>query len=321
MPSPEPLHTALLDTARAFAGSAVTTHVVDDPAGDWRFTVLHAATASEQALKALLAFHSPSLVAARDRDSLLHAAGLPQAARGRMKTVTPAEALATSLQLDPGLLPYRIALERLMEIRNGVVHLSSSPPADLDSLLTAFLGAVEQILTVLSVDRVEFWGTLSVLVQHRLADHANEVRAQVEEKVEAAKVRYKKQFASFSADQLQALRSVTVATHAASPERFGSDQATTLVDCPACGSPAFVTGSLDVSWELEEMSWLGHVGFHPFSFRCPACELELEGEQVLEAGVEPDAPRDVSPYDISDPPDLFDVEGLRDEDLHPPARP
>src|SRR3990172_2307828 len=101
-----------LDSARLFAQSAVTSHLVDDPPGDWRFVVLHAATAAEQALKALLASHSPSLVAARTRDSLLHAVGLGRAARAPMRTISPTEALETALQLHAQLRPFAEALLR-----------------------------------------------------------------------------------------------------------------------------------------------------------------------------------------------------------------
>lgn len=310
-----------LDSAALFAQSAVTSYLVDDPPGDWRFVVLHAATAAELALKALLASHSRSLIAARTRDSLLHAAGLGGAARGPMRTITPTEALQTALQLHVELRPFADSLLQLMEIRNGVVHLSSQPPEDLDGLVTALIGGVGVILQLLEAGREGFWGVLTSLVSHRMQEHADIVRADAEQRIESARVRFGTRFAPFSPDQLEALRRVTESAHAGSLDRYGSDQATTLAACPACESPAFVTGSLDVTWEVEDMAWVGHVGFYPFWLRCPTCELELEDEQIIDAGVEPDPPPDVSAEDVGEPPEIFDIEGLTDEDWHPRVGP
>jgi len=310
-----------LDSARLFAQSAVTSHLVDDPPGDWRFVVLHAATAAEKALKALLASHSPSLVAARTRDSLLHAVGLGRAARAPMRTISPTDALETALQLHAELRPFAESLLRLMEVRNGVVHLSAEAPEDLDDLVTVVIRSVDAILDLMGADRGTFWGRLTGVVTHRASEHADAIRAETEQRVEAAKVRFETRYANFSPEQLHALRQVSEAVHARSLDRFGSDQATTLADCPACGSPCYVNGSLSVTWEVEDMAWVGRVGFYPFGLKCPICELELEDEQVLEAGVEPDPPPDIAPEDVGEPPDIYDIEGLTDEDWHPRAGP
>jgi hypothetical protein len=83
-----------------------------------------------------------------------------------------------------------------------------------------------------------------------------------------------------------------------------------LEKCPACGTLALVTGSIDVDWEPDwERGDFGEpyvagvypvVSFFPAHLVCRACELELEGQSELEAaGMEESwTLEDVDPQDF-----------------------
>jgi hypothetical protein len=99
------------------------------------------------------------------------------------------------------------------------------------------------------------------------------------------------------------------------------DRLYVLERCPACRERAFVGGVVDVTWELEKEGWNGYMSFNPSTLRCTTCGLTLDGDEIIQAGIEPEAPHDLSPYDFSDPPDLTDLPGMADEEWHPYGRP
>jgi hypothetical protein len=82
------------------------------------------------------------------------------------------------------------------------------------------------------------------------------------------------------------------------PEKYDQQ----LLDCPACNTPALVSGSVrtdfDEDWDHHEHVLIGvhaYFTFIPSRLRCNACGLELDGRDELDAaGIgQPWVPEDV----------------------------
>ena len=311
----------LVANARAFARSAVLGRLVNESDDDWRFSILHAATAMEQVLKAALARQSPALIAASDAESLFYFTGLGRLARRKAHTIGPSEALSRATRLIPELNRWRGSLETLMSIRNGVVHLSEEAPPDVDGLLGDFLVAANSVLESLEISGEVFWEGLWDVVANRLEGRAAETRALVAERVAAARIRFERQYRDFSREQRAALRELIEKDFRFRRNWTLLDEAVVLEECPACKELAFVGGTVSVDWELEEEGWNGYMTFAPSTFFCTTCGLRLDGDEIAEAGIEPRTPSGLSPHDFSEPPEITDLPGMTDEEWHPYGRP
>lgn len=102
--------------------------------------------------------------------------------------------------------------------------------------------------------------------------------------LEIARQEFEKRFGELDSATREAMLRVIEGGYA--PEKYDEQ----LLDCPACGTPALVFGSVKV--EMDE-DWDHHegvlIGVHPyFTFipnrlRCSACGIELDGRDELDA--------------------------------------
>jgi hypothetical protein len=287
-------HKQLLESAARRAQSAMHALAV----GDHEAFALDASMALEHALKALLARRHPALIAASDFDSLLHACGEPTEARvprHRMRTITARESLARVGQLLPSVQILADDLRPLFEVRNAAAHLGEA--ALTDELRIPFLKSTELVRAELQVDRSDFWGEFTAVVDAALEEQVEETRLRVEAALAAARAEFERKYGHLS-DETQ--ESVFLAIESAYQlSKYEED----TTDCPACGQTARVAGATETRWEEEyggDYSFFAT--FFPGYLRCGVCDLELDGEDELKiAGV--DEAWDI--YD-ADPADFYD---------------
>jgi hypothetical protein len=288
--SDDPHATRLLDGAGTFAQSALRARLDDDP----MVYLLHASTALELLAKAYLSSLSGTLIAASgDFDSLLHGSGHSRHARtplSRMRTITATEALRRVRQLEPEF-ESGPALQLLAEVRNGIVHAGLFESGADDDLLVPFLRACDFMIgKVPGGSRERMWGDLVGTVDVRLSESAKETELLVADAVASAHLAFEQQFGSMD----RAVREAVLTGIERSYDVTKYEQA--LVDCPGCGRQALTSGSYDVDWEPDYDYADGEtyvagaypvVTFRPGYLHCRVCDLELDGEEQLEAaGIE-----------------------------------
>ena len=283
----------LLSSAESFAKSGLQARLDDNPA----VYLLHAATALELLAKAYLASLSGSLIAApKHLDSLLHCSGLSSRARtppSRVRTITMTEALERVGYVEPTFAAQRPELRLLADVRNGVAHAGLIEPAAGEAVLAPFLRACDfLIVKVPDADRATFWGDHLGPVDARLSESAEEIQVFIADAIAAARSSFERQYGPM----VDAARVVALAAVENSYDVTKYEQS--LTDCPACGRQALTSGNYDVDWEAEwdqegsrgEPFIVGAypvVSYFPAYLHCRVCDLELDGEEQLDAaGIE-----------------------------------
>lgn len=127
---------------------------------DHELFALHAGVAAERLAKAVLAGKNPALLldmrgGRRSTDMLYHLTGLQALSAERLWTIGAAEAVSRLRDLE--VLPRDPALDRLIELRNGVAHSVGEDVAEED-LLPTFARTVDALLRCAGLDANEFWG-------------------------------------------------------------------------------------------------------------------------------------------------------------------
>jgi hypothetical protein len=277
------LSVQLGESSGMFARSALQAQHTDD-----RVYLLHAATALEHLAKAVLAARHPSLIVpANDFDSLLHACGeaaAPNRPRKRMKTIGARDAVARAGHFVPAVLPLTSELELLIDVRNGVAHLGEVQSEDADRVLVPYLQASEALRETVGIDRGAYWGEFTDVVDSALKENVEKARVRVETALAIARTEFARRFDSLDDATKTAMLGLVEAGYR--PEKYDEQ----LLECPACGTPALVYGSVqieyDEDWDHHERVLLGvhpYFDFVPQALRCAACGLKLEGWDELEA--------------------------------------
>ena len=299
------LSAQLTDSSGRFARSGLQARP-DDPAT----FLLHAATALEQLAKAVLAArHSSLIVAGNDFESLLHASGEGAFAkpRARMRTITAGEAIIRAGRFVPSVVPLVPNLEFLVAVRNGVAHLGEASASDADEVLIPYLKASEEFRAALGSDRSSYWGEFVDLVDSALKENVKQARIRVETALAIARKEFERRFGDLDDKTKEAMLQVIESGYA--PEKYDEQ----LLDCPACNTPALVSGTtkpeMDEDWDHREgillSVHLSSVTFIPQYLRCSACGLELRDRDELDAaGIE-------EPWELEDVDerDFFGADG------------
>lgn len=257
----------------------------------WSAFVLHGATGLEHLVKAYLASFHPSLIAAGDMDSQLHASGhsdRAQTPKSAMKTIRIRDALERAARLLPSLRDDLGTLGLFVDVRNGFVHLGLDAPHEtIETFVGPFLRSVRELLTALGEDVVSFWSTdYWEVVDRRVTDSQEQLQTYVQDRLAAARLLFQDRYGEFEGEQQVAVIKAIESAQAAHglQEQFG--------ECPVCSTRVVVEGDIEVDWEVDveyegpdEYSQHAYpvVTFSPSRFRCPACNLELEGMAELAA--------------------------------------
>lgn len=276
----------LAGSSSEFAGSALG--AMSD--GKHSVFLLHAATALEHLAKAVLAERHPSLIAVAAKDnfeSLLFLVGEGHLAnpKSRIRTVGAQEALDRATRFAPECASLRADLQLLIWVRDGIAHLADASAATVDEVLVPYLKASEELRGALGVDRSDYWGGFTDLVDSALKEHVEQARLRVDAALAVARAEFAKRFAEVDEPTRRSMLDTIEASY--SPDRYEQQ----LLRCPACGTLALVSGTsipeLDEDWDHHEGVLVGvhlaSVLFVPDGLLCRACHLNLTGRDEMDA--------------------------------------
>ncbi|MFF4308516.1 hypothetical protein [Streptomyces sp. NPDC001507] len=268
----------LFPGARRFAQSALDALSKDDE----EVFLLHAGVSIERLAKAVLAQKSPFLLLETkgngNEDALFQIAGLEQSKK--IRTIGAASAIARLKRL--GVLPQTKdpELDGLIELRNGVAHLTAAHDGSFDAL-AKFVGTSTTLLTAWGRSGPEhYWGPHYGLVELTLSEVGEKAARHFSRLIEQARYRVAQRAQALPQTAMEALlkeRSVNVAL-------TWPNSRTVLLprECPACGNlGALLTGPpvLITSGKPGEAV--------PQRFVCFICDLDLRTpEELASAGMD-----------------------------------
>jgi hypothetical protein len=272
---------SLFAGARKFALSAWSAH--NQRVADREVFFLHAGVSIERLAKAALARQSPILLMETNakEDMILYFAGAVPATETRVRTIG-AFAAITRLRRLAVLRPKDADLDGLIELRNGVAHLSASGSQGFDPVVT-FARTTHELLEHLKEDPESYWGQMSPLVKIVLDEAQTEIERQTALLITAAKHRFEERFRGLQADAVENYRSTREGIHPElreiGEEIYFSESRT----CPGCGCPGILDAKvLPLSGDSQQ-----EIFFEAVALSCKHCELLLEGrEQLVVADVD-----------------------------------
>ncbi|MFI6803040.1 hypothetical protein [Streptosporangium canum] len=295
----------LLKSARYFADIALNAYTIEDT----QSILVNAAFSMEHVSKALLlSMHPTLLMEIRNGqfDSLLHLAGHGTKAikLEEPRTIGAKEALARVRQVM-NINTAKDPLDRLIEIRDGVVHIGSFSSVRTRELLTAFLRYANEAYDALNVLDEDRWGKRVGLVNTLIVQSLSEIEHEVHRKIEAARNNFRELMEKIPESE-QA--SVADARQAAISPVMYDNLATGFNDtkihaeyttCPACShTDAICIGAVQYEYDVpEKIGPMEHIEEHvelvdiylePRMLRCGVCGLELqEAEEITAANITP----------------------------------
>ncbi|MES4891414.1 hypothetical protein [Streptomyces sp. NPDC096012] len=267
--------------AKKFAGLALQAH----RDGDDEVFVLHTGVSIERLMKAALAKTNPVLLmetgAIKDDRTLLHFAGLRPYGE-RIRTVSASAALARIR--SAGWLLKDPALDDLIELRNGVVHLGATEADSADALAT-FGRTTNALLTHLGLDIADYWGAWKSVIEISLNDQLERTERDVKRLIEQARHRYTERIHMLPAPAVQVIREDArlgglpgYPTEEEGPILFGR------VTCPACENPHAIV--MLVARRLGDASRAERRAAYA-GYGCSLCWLPLATiEQLGAAGID-----------------------------------
>jgi len=287
----------LLASSARFARSAATAYSDEE----WDVFYLHLATAVEQLVKAVLARAHPSFIAdvrpnSRDGfDSLLHLCGFGHRARtpdfvAAVRTISMSEAVERVGLLVDNYKPPSQLVDLLTRTRNGIVHAGAQQKAEGEAVLGEVARYIGPLLSSVAFDQEEYWGDSAEMVAVHAKRRLDASEAAYTRRVHAAKDRYGRIVARMDEHGLAAYLAVVTPESPAEP--FDS----ALAECPACGETGVVTGSPEPDWEADWDSdggipyvdgvYVNSIRLTTDGFRCRACGLELDADDLVFAGLD-----------------------------------
>jgi hypothetical protein len=250
---------------------------------------MEATRSLEMGAKAALAKITPVLIAdPRSIDSQLHLARHPVArSKGvrRIRTISCREALERVTRLVPTLRVEDV--EPLISVRDGSTHYLASEADALESLVIPFLATFLLLQQQLELSDEEVFGSYADLVSFVREKHTKEVDRKMATKIARAKHTFEARYAYLDADA----RNVVLRAIEANITLDKYDEQTK--PCPACNSAGVISGQHKFqSWEADVDEDGGTypypvVTLFAYQFKCPACGLQLEGDnELVAAGLE-----------------------------------
>ncbi|WP_159031348.1 hypothetical protein [Streptomyces sp. S8] len=260
--------------ARKFAHSAMDAHARNDE----EVFLLHAGVSIERLAKAVLSKTTPFLLMELKGgdETLFHLAGVKEAEK--VRTAGASQAIGRLRAMD--VLPKKDTdLDELIELRNGVAHLSANSSETFDGLAT-FARVSNTLIPHLEKDLAEFWdqwyGAIEIAVSEVLAGVARDISGRIEQ----ARNRLARRLQDVPEDAVAIIYSN--ANDAAEAGGFGiRAQCGTFSyhsprACPACNC----TGHLIITIPGVGTTPEGEGGR---SFYCPLCSFMTYGNDELEA--------------------------------------
>lgn len=247
---------------------------------DGEVFLLHAGVSIERLAKSALSKHSPFLLLEMKgkEDSLLHLAGVKQAAK--VRTVGASQAVARLRTI--GVLPDRDSdLDELIELRNGIAHLDASVDDSFDGL-SVFVKTTNHLLAHLGVEKSSYWGTWLAIAEITESAALQRAEREVARGIERARHRINQRLSGVPADAISIIYKDASSTKEG-VGGFGLHMQCGLYsfrspkECPAC----HCEGRLIVNLPLIGTG--PAEGFPGRWFYCPLCAFSAHGDDELAA--------------------------------------
>ncbi|MCK5753987.1 MAG: hypothetical protein KAH46_14920, partial [Mycobacterium sp.] len=250
--------------------------------------------------------------------SLVALATSPNLGSPTLRTIGLKIALSRLIKVHGDLPVPESRHARLVDCRNGALHVGTLPQAGENSAeTTARLVLADSLLLCtfmlghLNRDADEFYGDKKPTVDAVLAERRTEVEhrvsrllAQAADKVAALKAHVDSDTIWIStAHELEAAAEGTFI-----PEQLGEDVGAIAHTCPTCGHQGRLLGRLDidseVDWDHQDGEMVPYsywvIMFYPRAFGCNVCKLILrESAELTAANVATD-PREVRSDDLGE---------------------
>jgi hypothetical protein len=234
----------------------------------------------------------------RHETSLFLLATRPDLAAKEVKTIGLQAVLSRLIKLLGDLPVAKERRDRMVNVRNGAVHVGSGDESRY--VLLDCLSVMGVLLEKLGVDRAEFFGPHASTVRALLDERATEISRQVKIKMAQARARLTRLEDALGLEAFsKATGELEEQRWSLEPDDFVTGGAAVDVACPECGSKGRLFGYVDVSdeidFDIEPMGgghyesipmsyWQAHL--RPSSFACRVCNLQLHDTQELaEAGL------------------------------------
>ncbi|MGW1002025.1 hypothetical protein [Streptomyces sp. NPDC002520] len=268
----------LASSARRWARTSIEAYLEEPP--DQDFAVHHMAVAVEHMAKAYLVSVTPGLLTPKNpkvSDLLVLGGHEDKTAKGRaaLRTVGGEDAVDRAGEvLGDKRLP-TADLNALRDARNGITHMGWGRPAsECRKLLASGVTYIDSLLAALSREQERFWGRLFEPSRHLVTEAMSELKLRYQAKLRQARENFARTTDHLSADEKAAV--IASLSAAPVPSRW-------LLHiphpCPACESPAFVSGR-------DRSGDYGEVWFFPRHFGCRVCRLTLIEQELDLAGIE-----------------------------------
>jgi hypothetical protein len=250
---------------------------------------LHAGMAVEHLAKRYLVSISPVLIAENDLDSLLMLSGNGGLARLRahqIRTISATEACKRVKRLHPDF-PYQPGRDdAIFVVRNSAAHLGVTDTFPMRQAVRLMVRLIDSLLEALEVDADSFWGD-SLLVVRALRDEvANEVKAILTAKYSAAALRLAERVAGLDPTQRD------LVLRAVSGQHHWEMEQSHAHTCPVCNQQGWLECSQEYVGLFEpgldaagNPITLAETVLYPQIFYCSACGLQIESDELGEAGI------------------------------------
>ncbi|MEU1863693.1 hypothetical protein [Streptomyces gardneri] len=260
--------------ARKFAQSAMEANAESDH----EVFLLHAGVSIERLAKATLVNTSPVLLLEMKgkEESLFHLVGVKEATR--LRTIGAAAALSRLRTMDI-LPPKDEVLDELIELRNGVAHLSGGAEETFEGL-AAFARATNTLLTHLQKDPSEYWEKWQGAIDIALSEHMAKVERDMAGRIESARFRLSKRLEGLSQETIEMVYANARHNEDGVPYGVSYMCGDFLIkaprECPACRCEGTLTlGAPNVRTRRPTAPARG--------FSCPLCAFGVWEEDELRA--------------------------------------
>ncbi|MFI6536755.1 hypothetical protein ACIBHY_30190 [Nonomuraea sp. NPDC050547] len=293
----------LLDSARDFAGRALEASMQNDARG----VFLHAATSLEHLCKAYLCSLHPALLLELKHDqfhSLLYLTGngtKSSKTPDKIRTASGRVALARVEEILKLLPASKTPLERLIDVRDGVVHAGLLDDSKRKETLVAWLRMSDRLFEELEVPSQERWGNHLAVVEALISEHLSEVERDVNGRIAAARLHLEAIFRDIPEELREPWRAArrTSIRLALTPDPDHEREEDLLYEtCPACTDPkASVLYDVEIDFDVDvepdgeggyDAVAIGEIRLlHAKALECGVCGLRLTGpDEFTAAGLE-----------------------------------
>ncbi len=292
------------------AAAAATKSYIE---GDHRSFLMNAAISVELLGKSYLAGINPLLIASKgDFDSMLHLCGLAKHSKKSpqdIRTITSKEVISHCCQINPALTEFKENMERLAEIRNGVVHIGRYAKEFAETLFVPYVKYVLDLLDILDPPLTlgEYFGNACDFVGTSIKESTDEAAREVQRKLAKAGRLLIERFSDMDDETRKAV--IRTIASGYSTTLYSEERAT----CPVCDNWGIMRGDSEfIEWKGEvDGDGFGYeyplVHLYGHEFECRVCGLKLDSSEeielaLMESTIEVEDP---NPEDFYDPPDDY----------------